>query len=51
MIAVLNGVNLNLLGKRAPEHYGSLSLQGLESQVYEWAKAAGMTARCFQTTK
>jgi 3-dehydroquinate dehydratase-2 len=49
MISVLNGVNLNLLGRRDPEHYGTNSLQHLETQVYAWAKDHGLTARCFQT--
>jgi 3-dehydroquinate dehydratase-2 len=49
MLAVLNGANLNLLGKRDPAHYGDLTLQGLESQIYAWAKEGGVTARCFQT--
>ena len=49
MISVLNGVNLNLLGRRDPEQYGSNTLQHLETQVYAWAKEQGLTARCFQT--
>ena len=49
MIAVLNGVNLNLLGRRDPTHYGSLTLSALESQIYAWANEHGQTARCFQT--
>jgi 3-dehydroquinate dehydratase II len=49
MIAVVNGVNLNLLGRRDPGMYGSLTLQLLESRVYEWARDQGVTARCFQT--
>jgi 3-dehydroquinate dehydratase-2 len=49
VIAVLNGVNLNLLGRRDPSHYGNASYQQLETQVYAWAKEQGMTARCFQT--
>ena len=49
MISVLNGVNLNLLGRRDPEQYGSNTLQHLETQVYAWAKELGLNARCFQT--
>ena len=47
-IAILNGVNLNLLGRRDPEQYGSNTLGHLETQVYAWARR-GATARCFQT--
>ena len=49
MIAVLNGVNLNLLGRRDATHYGTMTLQLLESRIYEWATEAGCKARCFQT--
>ena len=49
MIAVLNGVNLNLLGRRDPEHYGGLGLSELESKIYGWAQELGCTARCTQT--
>jgi 3-dehydroquinate dehydratase-2 len=49
MVAVLNGVNLNLLGRRDPAHYGTMTLQLLESAVYGWAGELGLTARCFQT--
>lgn len=49
MIAVLNGVNLDQLGARDPAQYGTLTLGELETRIYDWARAAGMTARCFQT--
>ncbi len=49
MIAVFNGVNLNMLGQRDPAQYGTLTLSELESQVYAWAGERSMTARCFQT--
>ncbi len=48
-VAVLNGVNLNLLGRRDPEHYGALSLPELETQIYRWASELGCTATCRQT--
>ena len=49
MIAVFNGVNLNMLGQRDPAQYGTLTLGELESKIYEWSRDAGTTARCFQT--
>ena len=48
-IAVLNGVNLDVLERRDPELYGGLSLNDLETQIYAWAKELGCTARCRQT--
>lgn len=34
-ILILNGPNLNLLGKREPEVYGNINLDGLKSQLLE----------------
>ena len=48
-VLVLNGVNLNVLGRRDPSVYGGLSLNELESRIYEWAHQLGITARCRQT--
>ena len=48
-VLVLNGVNLNVLGRRDPEVYGGLSIAELESQIYEWAREREMTVQCRQT--
>ena len=48
-VAVLNGVNLNMLGRREPEIYGAFTLGELESQIYAWAEELGLSARCRQT--
>jgi 3-dehydroquinate dehydratase-2 len=48
-VLVLNGVNLNVIGRRDPKLYGGLSLNELESRIYEWAHALDITARCRQT--
>ncbi|MGH3007081.1 MAG: type II 3-dehydroquinate dehydratase [Gaiellaceae bacterium] len=48
-IAVLNGVNLDVLAERDPALYGGISLGELERRIYEWARELDCTARCFQT--
>jgi 3-dehydroquinate dehydratase II len=48
-ILVLNGANLNALGRRDPKVYGGLSLNELESRIYEWAHALDISARCRQS--
>ena len=48
-VSVLNGVNLDMLGRRDPAVYGTLTLLGLETLVYEWATELGLAARCSQT--
>jgi len=48
-VLVLNGANLNTLGRRDPAMYGGLSLNELESRIYEWAHALDVSARCRQT--
>jgi 3-dehydroquinate dehydratase-2 len=48
-IVVVNGPNLNLLGKREPEIYGTRTLADLERTVDAKAKALGLEAECFQS--
>ena len=48
-VVVLNGVNLDVLGRRDPELYGGLSLGQLESRIYEWARALDLNVVCRQT--
>ena len=48
-VVVLNGVNLDVLGRRDPEVYGGLSLGDLETRIYEWASQLGCHVRCRQT--
>ena len=46
---LLHGVNLDMLGRRDPTHYGRLTLPELEAYVVECAAARGFAARCYQT--
>ena len=48
-VDVLNGVNLDQLGRRDPEIYGTLTLRELESRLYAWGKQLGLPVRCRQT--
>jgi len=48
-ILVLNGVNLDVLGRRDPELYGGVGLSELETKIYEWASQLQCSARCRQT--
>ncbi len=48
-VEVLNGVNLDLLGRRSRETYGDATLQDLETRIYEWARKLEIQVRCRQT--
>jgi 3-dehydroquinate dehydratase-2 len=48
-IVVLNGVNLDALGRRDPDVYGGLGISELETRIYEWARELECTVRCQQT--
>ena len=48
-VDVLNGVNLDMLGRRDPDLYGTGTLDDLETQVYEWARELELQVRCRQT--
>lgn len=48
-VALLHGPNINMLGRRPSEHYGTLTLPDLERQVRDWGEERGMRIGCFQT--
>jgi 3-dehydroquinate dehydratase-2 len=47
-IAVVNGPNLNLLGTREPEIYGTLTLADIEARIAAYAAERGIDVRCEQ---
>lgn len=47
-ILLLNGPNLNMLGKREPTHYGNLSLSDIEQQMQKLAQKHQVELTCFQ---
>jgi 3-dehydroquinate dehydratase-2 len=48
-ILVINGPNLNMLGRRNKEHYGSDSLEAIEQKLNEKGKALGCQLIFFQS--
>jgi 3-dehydroquinate dehydratase II len=48
-ILVLNGPNLNLLGKREPQHYGSTGLAEINASLAPIAQAAGHALSFYQS--
>lgn len=48
-ILIINGVNLNLLGEREPDVYGSLSLRELEKELYAYSFELGVDVETFQS--
>ena len=48
-VAILHGVNFDILERRDPEVYGGLSLSELEHRIERWARELGLEAIFFQT--
>ena len=48
-ILVMNGPNLNLLGTRQPEVYGSETLTMVEERCVAYGKQVGMEVTCMQS--
>ncbi len=48
-VLVIHGPNLNLLGRREPQLYGSLTLAQIDEQLQERAKCLGLALHCMQS--
>jgi len=48
-ILVLNGINLNMFGKRDPTQYGTTTLAEIDAQLLALGAELGVAVDCFQT--
>ena len=48
-ILVLHGPNLNLLGTREPEVYGSMTLDDINAKLVELGESSGAELKCMQS--
>lgn len=48
-IIIIHGPNLNTLGSREPEIYGTETLADIDKKCMEKAKALGLSAECYQS--
>ena len=48
-ILILHGPNLNLLGTREPEVYGSMTLEDINNKMIELGKELGAEIKCLQS--
>jgi len=50
-ILIIHGPNLNMLGKREPEKYGSLTLEKINSDLKRQGKKLGLGVETFQSNQ
>ena len=48
-VEVLHGVNLDALGRRDPDHYGTMTLRELETQIKRFGRDLDLEVAFFQT--
>jgi 3-dehydroquinate dehydratase-2 len=48
-ILLLNGINLNMFGKRDPTQYGTVTLAEIDAQAIALGNELGAEVECFQT--
>ena len=48
-LLIINGPNIQLLGRRDPGTYGSTTLPQLEARLHEVAQELGVECTCFQS--
>jgi 3-dehydroquinate dehydratase-2 len=48
-ILVLNGINLNMFGKRDPRQYGTVTLAEIDARLQALGRELGAEVECFQT--
>lgn len=48
-ILVINGVNMNMLGIREPDKYGSMTLKELEKDLYAYSFELGIDIETYQS--
>ena len=48
-ILVINGANMNLLGKREPDIYGNEDYAALCARIYAHAQSRGVAVECFHS--
>lgn len=48
-VLVIHGPNLNLLGAREPDVYGTVTLDGINASLTALAKELGLAVECFQS--